>query len=152
MRSREKIDSRRDGDDVDTVDDDIGGSVNVDTDVDVNADVDVNVDSNNNESNDNCHLLFPGAVSIKKSKKSQKNLRTFKMSTSTSTPTKASNPRRRSRRLWRVSGDAFDVFVIVVTFLVASEQIVPAASLSCYVCGGATGRPCGEIRYNNILL
>ena len=126
MRSREKIDSRRnDGDD----DGGVPGGIDVEVDVDNDDD-----------------LFLPGTVRIKKSRMPQKNLRTFKTSAN------ASNPRRRRRRLWRVSGDAFDVLVIVVTFLVASEQIVPAASLSCYVCGGATGRPCGEIRYNHVLL
>ena len=39
------------------------------------------------------------------------------------------------------------LFVIFFGTLLAMDQIGLGWALSCYVCGGATGRPCGEIRF-----
>jgi hypothetical protein len=47
------------------------------------------------------------------------------------------NRQRRSR-----------LFVIFFGTLLAMDQVGLGWALSCYVCGGATGRPCGEIRFS----
>ena len=82
------------------------------------------------------HPPFGRIEDPKKLKNSDRPLRTFVTG------------RCRRKRVFSPAGS--DVLVIALIFIVFAEQIFPASCLSCYVCGGATGRPCGEIRFDLI--